>query len=272
VAGASLQPRDEHLVRAINKLVAEKTRGYNFHWGSLQISTDNRSGTFHNAANAGPSLAMLLGAFKGGNFTSGATDSSDVGKLFAYDGRVPFQCAESVGRRFLVEVFLHRDAPTWPQHYRDYLTGLGFSLPPKSEASVASGTVSSTFSLVSEPFDRTLVEGCCELGSLFQKKTRFSRGCQVVPITKDDDFASDSGMRKFIEHLKSAAETLWFLAPCTGGSSWQYLNLKRGPKTVAKIRLHWRLFKRLWAGFDIAVSHALSIGARVFIEWPRHCA
>jgi len=41
---------------------------------------------------------------------------------------------------------------------------------------------------------------------------------------------------------------------------------------VAKIRLHWRLFKRLWAAFEIVASHALSIGARVFVEWPRHCA
>ena len=71
-----------------------------------------------------------------------------------------------------------------------------------SETNAASGMVSSTPSMVSESFDRTLVEGCCELGSLLQKKTRFSRGCQVVPITKDDDFASDSGMRKCMEHLK----------------------------------------------------------------------
>jgi hypothetical protein len=126
--------------------------------------------------------------------------------------------------------------------------------------------------MVSEPFDRTLVEGCCELGSLLQKKTRFSRGCRVVPITRDDDFASDSGMRKCVEHLKSAADTLWFSAPCTGGSTWQYINLKKGPQTVAKIRLHWRLFKRLWSAFEIVASHALSVGARVFIEWPRHCA
>ena len=75
----------------------------NFLWGGLQITTDNRSGTFHNAANAGPSLAMLFGASKGRNFTSGATDSLDVGKLFAYADRVPFQCAGSVRRRFLVE-------------------------------------------------------------------------------------------------------------------------------------------------------------------------
>jgi hypothetical protein len=32
VAGVGLHPRDEHLVRAINKLVADKTRDYHFKW------------------------------------------------------------------------------------------------------------------------------------------------------------------------------------------------------------------------------------------------
>ena len=53
---------------------------------------------------------MLFEAFSGGNFAFGAIDSSDQGKLFACDGRAPYQCAASVDRRFLVEVFFHRDA------------------------------------------------------------------------------------------------------------------------------------------------------------------
>jgi len=100
----------------------------------------------------------------------------------------------------------------------------------------------------------------------------FSRGCKVVPITKDDDFASEAGILKCIQSLRGPADTLWFSAPCTGGSTWQFINLKRGPETVAKIKLHWALFHRLWAAFEIVASHALSVGARVFIEWPRRCA
>ena len=41
---------------------------------------------------------------------------------------------------------------------------------------------------------------------------------------------------------------------------------------MAKVKLHWRLFKRLWAAFEIVVSHAFSIGAKAFVEWLRHCA
>ena len=116
-----------------------------------------------------------------------------------------------------------------------------------------------------------LVEGCCEYGSLLQQRTRFSRGCKVVPITKDDDFASESGMSKCMQNLLGPADTLWYSAPCTGGSTWQFINLQRGPETVAKIKLHWKLFKRLWAAFEVVAEHALSVGARVFVEWPRRC-
>ena len=99
-----------------------------------------------------------------------------------------------------------------------------------------------------------------------------SKGCKVVPITKDDDFVSEAGIRKCISDLLGPRDTLRFSAPCTGGSTWQFINLKRGPETVAKIKLHWKLFKRLWVAFEIVVSHALSVGAKVFIEWPRRCA
>ena len=51
---AILTPQYERLVRAVNELVADKTRGLNFLWGTLQITTDNGSGTFQNATNNGP--------------------------------------------------------------------------------------------------------------------------------------------------------------------------------------------------------------------------
>ena len=180
----------------------------NFLWGALQITTNNRSKTFHNAASIGPSLAMLVGAFDGGNFVSGSIDSSDRRKTCAYDGRAPYPCGESVGKRFLVEAFLHRDTPKWPQQHQDYLKEFGFVLPSASDNRVASDSVTAAPSMVSESFDHSLIEGCCKLGSLLQSKTKFSRGRRVIPTTKDDDFASDAGMSTCIANLRSAADTL----------------------------------------------------------------
>ena len=90
-----LKLQHEQFVRAINKLVAEKTRDYKVYWGSLQATVSNDSGTYCNASNAGPSLAMLFGSFSGGPFTPGGVDSSDRRKTFVYDGCCPYQCEAS---------------------------------------------------------------------------------------------------------------------------------------------------------------------------------
>ena len=187
----------------------------------------------------------------------------------------------STGQQYLVEVFLHSDTNTWSEESRVYLSQLRFRLPPAggSVASDATAKATGDASIAgavahweSKEHDRVLVEGCCEPGSLLQKRTKYSKGCKVVPITKDDDFASDAGIRKCIESLTGPSDTLWFSAPCTGGSTWQFINLKRGDKTVAKIKLHWKLFRRLWAAFEVVAAHALRVGARVLVEWPRRCA
>ena len=53
---------------------------------------------------------------------------------------------------------------------------------------------------------------------------------------------------------------------------WAALNMLRGPATVRKIKTHWKLMRRLWKAFEHVADHALSVGARVFVEWPRGCA
>ena len=39
-----------------------------------------------------------------------------------------------------------------------------------------------------------------------------------------------------------------------------------------KIKYHWKLMKRLWKAFERVAEHALKVGARVFVEWPRGCS
>ena len=278
-------------MRALNRLIADKTRGYDFKWGTISVTAGNQHQTHSTPGNNGRSLVMLLGEFDGGNIVSGDVNSNDTCAMFVYDGRDSFWSEPSTGQRFLVEAYLHDDVPNWTDEHCKYLTTLGFRLPasgsiaevssvpagdgvnPVAPGPAGAGADKCVYScLVSESHDRVLVEGCCEYDSLLQKRTKFSRGCKVVPITKDDDFSSEAGILKCIESIKGPSDTLWFSAPCTGGSTWQFINLKRGPNTVAKIKLHWKLFKRLWAAFEIVASHALNVGARVFVEWPRRCA
>ena len=142
---------------------------------------------------------MLFESFGGGPFMSEVT-SSDRRKMFVYDGCSPYQCEAAISHRFLLEVYLLRNTEKWSQQQRDYLGSLGFRLPPVAAVVAPSGVAGgsgtcatsgarASTSMVSKPFDRILVEGCCDPGSLLQRKTRFSRGCRVVQITEDDDFA-----------------------------------------------------------------------------------
>ena len=59
--------------------------------------------------------------------------------------------------------------------------------------------------------------------------------------------------------------------PCTGGSTYQYINWYKGATTRAKIRKHWTLFNRLWRSFQTVADACVSNGGHVAIEWPKSC-
>ena len=60
--------------------------------------------------------------------------------------------------------------------------------------------------------------------------------------------------------------------PCTGGSPYQRLNWKVGPKTRGMIRRHWAIFRALWRHFEIVAQTCLDNGGQIAIEWPKACA
>eukprot|EP00972_Heterocapsa_arctica_P078752 11612255-Heterocapsa_arctica.AAC.1 len=48
--------------------------------------------------------------------------------------------------------------------------------------------------------------------------------------------------------------------------------MTRGPATVAKIKSHWVVFRKLWSVFETVAIPAIARGASIFVEWPRNCA
>ena len=50
--------------------------------------------------------------------------------------------------------------------------------------------------------------------------------------------------------MKRKHDTLFFAGPCTGGSSWNRLNAKKGPETLNKIKEKQQLFWDLWEAFQ----------------------
>jgi hypothetical protein len=122
---------------------------------------------------------------------------------------------------------------------------------------------------------RTMIEFCCGKDSLLGRTEKFrsARGCKVVRITEEIDARSPLAMKLMLETINATPghQLLLFSAmPCTGGSPWQYLNIKK-PGVAAKVRKHWKLFKELWEVFVVVAEKVLKIGGEVVIEWPRGC-
>ena len=65
---------------------------------------------------------------------------------------------------------------------------------------------------------------------------------------------------------------MWVSTPCTGGCPWQRINrLRSNSDTLRKIEQHSQLHDRLWSAAKEVITHALSRGCTVFVEWPDSC-
>ena len=52
---------------------------------------------------------------------------------------------------------------------------------------------------------------------------------------------------------------LWGALPCTGGSPWQNYN-KKFPTAAAKIRIHIKIFKKLFDNFKLVAREVIRSG------------
>ena len=120
-------------------------------------------------------------------------------------------------------------------------------------------------------YTRRIVEFCCGAHSLIGQLA--PANCEVIRLTIDDDLTTQAGLDKAVAAVSdSAMPTLLFGAlPCTGGSPYQFLNWRLGPKTRAKIRRHRAIFRVLWRHFVIVADACRRNGGKVAFEWPRGC-
>jgi hypothetical protein len=103
------------------------------------------------------------------------------------------------------------------------------------------------------------------------RENPFPRNCQLIEVTKEDDFTSESGADKVKMALRSNNTVVLASLPCTGGSPWQTAN-RRHPACRRLIRKHKLLFSRLFSRLvEIADDCAFEGGLPLVFEWPRHC-
>ena len=119
---------------------------------------------------------------------------------------------------------------------------------------------------------RIIIEFCCGPESKLGQATVWSKGCKVIRVTESMDATKWETIEHILEIIWHACTPVLLFAsmPCTGGSMWQHLNVKKhGPRILMKHRV---LFNKLWAHFDILCEATYRRGGHIAIEWPRGCS
>ena len=123
---------------------------------------------------------------------------------------------------------------------------------------------------------RVLLEWCCGNDSLFGMPSTESKGCNVVRLTEPEDMTAEYrynvAQSVVLSAPKSAMIFIWAALPCTGGSPWQNINHNL-PGSMARIKMHWRLFESFWEKLVNCVR-CLAKGERKWrlcIEMPCSC-
>ena len=104
---------------------------------------------------------------------------------------------------------------------------------------------------------------CCSPNSKFSDTSMaVTDGCRIVQFTEKHN-PLDEKYRDYVADIVNTFPggkpvLLWLSLPCTGGTSWSFVNLKV-PSAAKKVLRHVKLFKKLWK----AVAGAAAAGSRV---------
>ena len=125
---------------------------------------------------------------------------------------------------------------------------------------------------------RMLIEFCCSENSAMGNNNKESHGCRVVRVHEQLDAKTDSCRNKIMMEVEAfrvehpnAPILVHAALPCTGGSSWQFVNQAVGNcETIKKKR---QQFRTLLKALKRLLKSLSSDGGCVFLtfELPRTC-
>ena len=100
-----------------------------------------------------------------------------------------------------------------------------------------------------------------------------SKGCLVYQFTEDFDLLSEDNRRKMASKVnqfpKSKKVLLWMSLPCTGGTTWTFINMKH-PMAKKKVLREVKKLWKLWGAMEDFVSR-INRDFEIAMEWPTGC-
>ena len=152
-------------------------------------------------------------------------------------------------------------------------------IKPDSRSSAAPSTTAPTSDSRprTEPeVKRVIIEICCSEDSLLGRVDgRYGSDCHVARVTERMDLNPEKTRRDLLEVAKGYAKRgvpilVWVSLPCTGGSTWTFVNLTI-PQNAPKVYEEKRTFLKLWSSFVNLSTGLDCCHVHYALEWPRGC-
>ena len=118
---------------------------------------------------------------------------------------------------------------------------------------------------------RLTVEVCCSPDSKLSDCSRpASKGCVVYQFTEDYSLLSEENRAELAHKVnqfpKSKKVLFWLSLPCTGGTTWSYVNMKHPTAKMKEVRKLWKLWEATCKFIDL-IARDFDIA----LEWPTGC-
>ena len=127
---------------------------------------------------------------------------------------------------------------------------------------------------------RVLIEFCCGPDSkLGDRSRKHSKDCYVIRCTEERDVTSRSNRMDIRNEVVQAIESstvqpcpvlIWISIPCTGGTTWSYVNLQHESAKL-KVEYHRHVFEKIWSSMVDFLNLICHLNPKIAIEWPAHC-
>ena len=145
--------------------------------------------------------------------------------------------------------------------------------PHDAKAAPAAGASSTGGPAASGTFDaqRLIVEICCHPKSKLSNTSRkSSEDCTVLQFTEEFDLNDEDNradMATQVHKHKGDPPMFWVSLPCTGGTTWTFINMKH-PKARLKVLRRIKEFKELWKSFE-AFLNLINVKFFIALEWTK---